>query len=60
MPALLWTGAIMIKPSALEKAYAKYGAGSPQHIKALKAYEKRVYGGYVSKLTIESGKAVQP
>jgi len=41
----------MKQTSALEKAYQKHGGSSPEHIKALKAYELRVYGCLVSKLT---------
>lgn len=38
------------KETALEKAYREHGGGSPRHIEALRAYEKRVYGCYVSEL----------
>ena len=40
-----------MKESALEKAYRIYGGGSPQHRRALIAYEGRVYGCLVSELT---------
>ena len=45
----------MIKETALEKAYRLHGGGSKQHIAALKAYEKRTYGCYVSTLTTKKG-----
>ena len=38
------------KINGVEKAYRKYGGGSKEHVKALRIYEKRVYGCYVSDL----------